>query len=204
VAKRQWRELIEAEEAERPPLPVLVPPRPGRRRWPLALVAVAALVAWGGAAAAFSYLDERAWVRATTVGALREDGVVYRTDGQVFVVGAEHPVALSAVAPGGGGRLLYCRLSDTFIDASGDRFDMLGRYLMGPAPRGMERLAVRVRDGSVEINPRLRTDGPERFHPAAIQPTGPFCEAPGPESPPGFFKLPPPSGGVGIPPVPVA
>ncbi len=123
----------------------------------------------------------------------------------VFVVAnGAHPVALFAASPHQRERLLYCRLNDTFLDEHGDGFDRLGRYLMGPAPRGMDLLSVRVRGGTVEINPKEVSPGAARFHPPARQPTGPFCAAPGPESPAGFFKLPPPSGSVGFPPVPMA
>ena len=45
-----------------------------------------------------------------------------------------------------------------------ETFDMAGYRVFGPAPRGLDRLAVEVRDGGVFVDPRAITRG-ARWHP---------------------------------------
>ena len=58
--------------------------------------------------------------------------------------------------------------------AHGTKFDRLGNYELGPAPRGLDRLATLVQDGVVWVNPNEVTLGPPRGS-HDIKPTGPFC-----------------------------
>jgi len=71
----------------------------------------------------------------------------------------------------------YCPSSDWFEDpAHGSKFDRLGRYELGPAPRGLARMRTVVLDGVVWVNPSEVTLGPPRGEHAA-RPAGPFCTA---------------------------
>ncbi len=134
-----------------------------------------------------SGLPGRGWVRAATERDLEEAGVLYLRRSMVFVVAGDGaPVALSAVSPHLEHRLLYCPSNETFVGRHGELFDRLGLYVDGPSSRGMDRVAVRVRDGLVEVNPSEVTPGPGRDAGTRQDPTGRYCEVPGPEDPPGF------------------
>jgi hypothetical protein len=58
--------------------------------------------------------------------------------------------------------------------AHGAKFDRLGRYVLGPAPRGLDRLATLVLDGVVWVNPNEVTLGPLRGS-HDVKPAGAFC-----------------------------
>jgi Rieske Fe-S protein len=85
------------------------------------------------------------------------------------------PIALLALSTHLGEKVIYCRSSGWFEDpAHGTKFDRLGNYGLGPAPRGLDRLATLVQDGVVWVNPNEVTLGPPRGR-HDIRPTGPFC-----------------------------
>jgi Rieske Fe-S protein len=85
------------------------------------------------------------------------------------------PIALLARSTHLGERVIYCRSSGWFEDpAHGTKFDRLGNYELGPAPRGLDRLATLVQDGVVWVNPNEVTLGPARGS-HDIKPNGPFC-----------------------------
>ena len=68
----------------------------------------------------------------------------------VVVDPPQTPIALLAQSTHLGERLIYCRSSGWFEDlAHGTKFDRLGSYELGPAPRGLDRLATFVQDGVV-------------------------------------------------------
>ena len=131
------------------------------------------------------------WQLATTVAGLRVRGVVYVPDLEVFVVetGGE-PLGLSALSPHLGERLLYCEPASMFVDENGDRFDRLGNYLGGPAPRGMDHVQARVRGDLVGIDPTEVTKGPARGPLPPLDPKGPRCGVSGEleETRPGFAR----------------
>ena len=87
------------------------------------------------------------------------------------------PLALLALSPHLGERVNYCLSSTWFEDpVHGDKFDRLGNYMVGPAPRGLDRLATLVQDGVVWVNPNEITLGPPRGSQVAFEPpAGPFC-----------------------------
>ena len=157
---------------ERVPLP---PPRTGLRRsfvFLLVLVVVmpvALLVAGAG---------DETWRIVSTRAGLRERGVIYVKDAKVFVVHtARGPLALRAVATHLGWEpVAYCRSSSTFEEyLHGSKWTRDGRYLDGPAARGLDRVGLRVNGDLVEINPEIVTEGPPRATGPPFQPTGPFC-----------------------------
>jgi hypothetical protein len=113
--------------------------------------------------------------------------VLYLPAYQVFVVANRNsPVALLAVSPHRAERLLYCRRARAFQDVHGDAFDRFGRYLVGPSPRGMDRVGVRIKGDDVNVKPALVNPGPARSA-RAERPRGPFCDPDGAEGTAGYF-----------------
>ena len=116
------------------------------------------------------------WVHAGSVAELERDRVVYVAQARAFIVDdGSSPLALYAVSPHNGKPITYCESSGSFEDrAHGSSFDRLGRYLLGPAPRGLDRFETRVVDGDIWIDPTTLLIGPPRGEPTA-PPAGVFC-----------------------------
>ena len=117
------------------------------------------------------------WVRVGSIQDVRSRGVVPLPEVPAYVVvdPPRTPISLLARSTHLGERVIYCRSSGWFEDpAHGTKFDRLGDYGLGPAPRGLDRLATLVQDGVVWVNPNEVTPGPPRGTPD-IKPTGPFC-----------------------------
>jgi hypothetical protein len=131
------------------------------------------------------------WRTVITTEALEGAGVAYIRNAGVFVVATNRgPVALSAKSPHLDHGLQFCRSSETFIGTHGEVFDRRGFYVAGPAPRGMDRVAVRATDGMVQIDADEVTPGPPRGTGPPEEPAGPQCQPPGPEAPAGFAPEP--------------
>lgn len=121
-------------------------------------------------------LDE-GWREITSVEILEARDVIYLPQIHVFLVHAEPPLALSAVSSHLQEPIAYCPANETFTElAHGSWWDRSGYYLAGPAPRGMGRIASRVREGIVEINPTVVEDGPPRGAGPAETPSRRLCE----------------------------
>jgi hypothetical protein len=100
--------------------------------------------------------DPGNWVAVGTLAEITPQGVVYRAEIAAFLMGriGGEPLALSAADPSATGqRAIYCAPSDRFLFPAGDVFDADGVHVAGPGTRGLDRLAVRVRDGLVEVDP---------------------------------------------------
>ena len=131
------------------------------------------------------------WRTVVTTDALERAGVAYIRGAGVFVVATDRgPVALSAESPHLDHALQFCRSSETFIGTHGEVFDRRGFYVDGPAPRGMDRVAVREAEGVVQVDADEVTPGPPRGAGPAAEPAGPQCDLPGPEAPAGFAPEP--------------
>jgi len=118
------------------------------------------------------------WVRVGSVQEVRADGVVLLPEVPAYIVAEppRTPIALLARSPHLGERVMYCESSMWFEDpAHGDKFDRLGSYVLGPAPRGLDRLETLVQDGVVWVNPSEVTPGPPRGSYDGMPPAGPFC-----------------------------
>ncbi len=152
--------------------------RPLRVVAPILLIAFVAFVA-------VRLLDEPDGMRVSDIDSLNEQGVIYVPELKVFVV-ANHPrpLALSAIDPHLGHRDLYCPTSEMFEGAHGEKFDRLGFYFSGPAPRGLDRVAVHLDGNAVYVDPNERTQGPPRGA-GNPEPAGRFC----PEGPPEFIAV---------------
>ncbi|HEU4354006.1 MAG TPA: hypothetical protein VFT27_00295 [Actinomycetota bacterium] len=102
------------------------------------------------------------WVRVGPIRDVRSQGVVLLSDVPAYVVAdpPRTPVTFLARSPHLGERVVYCPSSMWFEDpAHGDKFDRLGNYVLGPAPRGLDRLATLVQDGMVWVDPTRITPG---------------------------------------------
>ena len=117
------------------------------------------------------------WVRVGSIQDVRSQEVISLPEVPAYVV-VDPPrssIALLARSTHLGEKVIYCRSSGWFEDPAHDtKFDRLGNYELGPAPRGLDRLATLVQDGVVWVNPDEVTLGaPRGSH--DIKPTGPFC-----------------------------
>jgi hypothetical protein len=116
------------------------------------------------------------WIRVGSTHELEREGVTYIGDIRTFVVATPHgPIALYGRSPHLGEPVTYCPSSGWFEDqADGAMFDGLGRYVLGPAPRGLDRFQVRVTGDDVWIDPTNLHLGPARGEPD-LEPSGPLC-----------------------------
>jgi nitrite reductase/ring-hydroxylating ferredoxin subunit len=97
-------------------------------------------------------------------------------------------VAISAIDPHLGHRDLFCWEAQTFQGKHGELFDRVGHYIGGPAPRGLDRFALRVNEGEVFINTGTMIAGAPRrttTQPFSIES---ICKDNTPEDPQGFFR----------------
>ena len=160
-----------------------VTPGPPTRRRSLLVAFVLAVSLLLGLAVVRSLVAERSpgtgWVRVGSIQDVRSRGVVPLPEVPAYVVAdpPESPLALLALSPHLGERVNYCRSSTWFEDpVHGAKFDRLGNYMVGPAPRGLDRLATIVQDDVVWVNPNEIELGPPRVLRGAYEPpAGPFC-----------------------------
>lgn len=88
--------------------------------------------------------------------------------------------------------VMFCQDAGYFQDiVGGDKFDRFGTYATGPAPRGLDRVAVKIEGGEVLVNPVIVSRGLPRGIRRPLSPTGPFCSDAEPRSP-GFMAPPAP------------
>jgi hypothetical protein len=152
-----------------------------RTRWPIvplvvalaviATVATLAVVASGGSV-------DPDWVPVGTIDDVNRREVVPVPELRVYVVAdpGGTPITLIAKSPQMGEPVELCATSMWFEDAAhGSKFDQLGHYALGPAPRGLDRLPTTVRDGIVLVDPTRTVLGPPRGEGGVEPPVGPFC-----------------------------
>jgi hypothetical protein len=154
--------------------PELPRPGTGRRR---SMFILALLVLGLPLAFVIRSATDDGWRQVTSVDVFEERDVIYLPDAHVFVVDEDPPLAFSAASPhlGRGDPVAYCEESETFMEVHGSLWNRLGYYLDGPAPRGLDRIAIRVRNRFIEIKPSIVTEGAPRGAGPELGPTGPFC-----------------------------
>jgi cytochrome b6-f complex iron-sulfur subunit len=76
-----------------------------------------------------------------------------------------------------GCRVPFCQASQWFeCPCHGSKYNRAGEYRDGPAPRGMDRFAVRVEGGTVKVDTSQVILGPPRgTNTTGQEPEGPFC-----------------------------
>jgi hypothetical protein len=151
-----------------------LPPRgTGRRR---SLIILAVLVVGLPLAFLLRAATDQGWRRITSVDVLEARQVIYLPEPRIFLVHGTPPFALSAVSPHLGEPIAWCPSANDFEEmAHGSKWNRLGYYMDGPAPRGMDRVAVRVRNRYVEINAAMVAPGDPRGSGPQLRPTGPYC-----------------------------
>jgi len=119
------------------------------------------------------------WVRVGSTQQVNEAHVTFVPSIPAYVVSTPNGViGLYAKDPHLGEPIVYCASSGYFEDPThGSKFDSVGDYALGPAPHGLDRLAVRTVGDAVWIDPQARTEGAPRGDPRPTRPTGPFCTA---------------------------
>jgi nitrite reductase/ring-hydroxylating ferredoxin subunit len=119
----------------------------------------------------------KGWVVAGAAADLRRAGVTYIPAARAYVVtDGDRFEALSARDPHLHEVVLFCPSSQWFEEPlHGDKFDRLGFYRVGPAPRGLDRLAFRIANGVASVNPQVSSPGPPRGSGDRDPQTGPFC-----------------------------
>jgi hypothetical protein len=109
---------------------------------------------------------------------LANEGVIYVPRLNIFLVDGDPPLALLAESSHVDEEpIAYCPTAEVFEEyVHGSKWDRSGLYLTGPAPRGMDRLALRIRkDGAIEVDPSTVIQGPPRGTTPVQQPVGPYC-----------------------------
>jgi hypothetical protein len=117
------------------------------------------------------------WVTVGPLSDMKHQGVAFDRTVNVFVVAdTETLIAFVAESPHLGERVYYCPSSGWFQSpGDGSRFDHSGFYRLGPAPRGLDRVGVRIEHGLVSVNRSQRAPGPARGLIDGGQPVGPSC-----------------------------
>jgi hypothetical protein len=117
------------------------------------------------------------WVTVGSLAEVRSQGVAFDRSVNVFVVADSEPlIAVIGEDPHLGERVYYCPSSGWFQTPNGgSKFDHRGFYRLGPAPRGLDRAALRIEHGLVSVNRSQRAAGPARGLTDGGQPAGPGC-----------------------------
>ncbi len=86
-------------------------------------------------------------------------------------------MALFQKCPHLGCRVPFCQQSQWFeCPCHGSKYNNAGEYRDGPAPRGLDRFAVRVEGGQVSVDTSSVVLGPPRGTVTTQpDPDGPFC-----------------------------
>jgi hypothetical protein len=162
---------------------------PNRARRNVALTAVVVVLVIEATIAGYLFLHGKdvgpgdGWIRVASSEEVDQAGVTFVESVPAYVVATpEGLIGLLAKSPQMGEPVKYCASSGWFEDAAhGSKFDSLGDYVLGPAPRGLDRLDVRVVSGDVWIDPADRSIGaPRGTHSVKqegsfVEQAGPFC-----------------------------
>jgi cytochrome b6-f complex iron-sulfur subunit len=124
----------------------------------------------------FLYLAEaRAWVTEYPKGSLSKAKAVYGPQAPVYAGMEAGVVALYQKCPHLGCRVPECTSSQWFeCQCHGSQYNRVGEVRGGPAPRGMDRFAVSVSNGSVTIDTGSVFPGPA----VGVNTTGQEAEGP--------------------------
>ncbi len=148
------------------------------RRSPVAVVAMSAVAVLAvGIGITFMIRDDApvGLVRAASLEQLAARSVIYVPPARAFLVHhSDGPLALYARSPHPGGRVRYCASSGWFQDPHGATFDSQGRYVLGPADRGLDQFPIEIRGGDIYIDTNEIVLGPPRGE-RELEPAGPLC-----------------------------
>lgn len=153
----------------------------------IAIGIFAILLVWLMIDVASGYLRYRGWTQVARFSDVIDRGAVYLPARGIFITADRSlPLVFSAERPGAQGhRVLYCAGAGGFTASRGERWDGMGRYLAGPAPRGLDSYPAAVRAGVVFTDLGDRKTGPPRSEAGTFTGTWP-CNDEGRESEPGI------------------
>jgi len=110
------------------------------------------------------------------------DTATYVSEGRLYVTNATNPAgaqlfALSQKCPHLGCKVPFCTSSGRFECAChGSVFDIAGEWIEGPAPRGMDRIAMTLDGDNLVANTKDVTPGPDHGADQYFsEPKGPNC-----------------------------
>lgn len=110
---------------------------------------------------------------------LRQERVIFLERHDAFLVFFRgRALALSSDAQHLGDHVEFCPASGLFeAPAHGEKFDIRGLYLGGPARRGLDRFSSQVHNGWIYVDFTHRIEGPPRGTGTRRAPQGPLCVA---------------------------
>jgi cytochrome b6-f complex iron-sulfur subunit len=104
-------------------------------------------------------------IDAGPVGDFEQEGsVAYFLNGRFYVTNHQGGLrALYQKCPHLGCRVPFCSSSQQFeCPCHGSVYNVIGEYLQGPAPRGMDRFEIRIQGGRVMVDTGALVEGPAR------------------------------------------
>ena len=115
----------------------------------------------------------------------QEGTVQYFLNGRFYVT--QYQGGLRAIyqkCPHLGCRVPYCDTAAQFqCPCHGSIYNVIGEYLQGPAPRGMDRFPISIEAGRVVVDTSSVVEGPPRgVQTGPTQPAGPSCVSAGGEA----------------------
>jgi cytochrome b6-f complex iron-sulfur subunit len=125
-------------------------------------------------------------VDAGPVSDFTDEGTVqYFVNGRFYVT--QHEGALRALyqrCPHLGCRVPFCSSSDRFeCPCHGSVYNLIGEYIGGPAPRGMDRFEISIQEDHVMVDTSTVVEGPPRgVLTGPSEARGPSCVAGSPET----------------------
>jgi cytochrome b6-f complex iron-sulfur subunit len=127
-----------------------------------------------------------------------EGTVLYFVNGRFYVT--QHEGALRALyqrCPHLGCRVPFCSSSDRFeCPCHGSIYNLIGEYIGGPAPRGMDRFEISIEQDHVMVDTSTVVEGPPRgVLTGPSEASGPSCVAGSAEAAPTEGSSPSPSSG---------
>jgi cytochrome b6-f complex iron-sulfur subunit len=129
---------------------------------------------------------------------LKEGTVQYFLDGRFYITQYQGGLrALYQKCPHLGCRVPFCSTSTRFeCPCHGSVYNLIGEYIQGPAPRGMDRFPIKIEGGRVIVDTSSVVEGPPRgVLTGPAQPAGPSCVTGGEGSSSSSSPTSSPSGG---------
>ena len=111
---------------------------------------------------------------------LQEGSATYFLDGRFYVTNYQGGLrALYQKCPHLGCRVPFCESSGRFeCPCHGSVYNVIGEYIQGPAPRGMDRFKITIKDGHVWVDTSNVITGPSRGELSGpSEALGPACNA---------------------------
>jgi cytochrome b6-f complex iron-sulfur subunit len=109
---------------------------------------------------------------------LQDGSATYFLDGRFYVTNYQGGLrALYQKCPHLGCRVPFCESSGRFeCPCHGSVYNVIGEYLQGPAPRGMDRFEISIENDRVLVDTGALVEGPPRGElTGPSEPSGPSC-----------------------------